>query len=107
MAVMANSKDESMQEAKGNDASSPRLTVDWEQYAEYLAESDLSEEEKREFIQTLWYIVVSFVDLGFGVSTTQLAQDARQTDKQLKAMGDGLPFGLKPPHHQQPEETRP
>lgn len=104
---MAESKDEFMHEAKGSETAYPSLSIDWELYAEYLNESDLSEEEKREFIQTLWYIVVSFVDLGFGVSSTQLAQDARQTDKQLKAMGDGLPIRLKPLHQHQPEETRP
>ena len=49
----------------------PGLKVDWELYGEYLDASDLSEAEKREFIETLWSIVVSFVDLGFGLHPTQ------------------------------------
>jgi hypothetical protein len=49
----------------------PSLTVDWDLYAEYLEQSDLSDDQKREFIETLWAIVVSFVDLGFGVGQPQ------------------------------------
>ncbi len=47
------------------------LSIDWELYGKYLDESDLTEEQKREFIETLWSIVVSFVDLGFGVHPLQ------------------------------------
>jgi hypothetical protein len=49
----------------------PGLEVDWELYGQYLEASDLSEADKREFIETLWSIVVSFVDLGFGLHPTQ------------------------------------
>ena len=52
-------------------ASPPTLTIDWELYGKYLDESDLSDAEKREFLETLWSIVVSFVDLGFGVHPLQ------------------------------------
>lgn len=51
----------------------PTLGIDWDLYGEYLEESDLSDEEKREFIQTLWNIVVAFVDLGFGIHPMQRA----------------------------------
>lgn len=47
----------------------PTLTVDWEAYVPLLEGSKLSEEDKREFIETLWSIVVGFVDLGFSVET--------------------------------------
>ncbi|WP_155851963.1 hypothetical protein [Ahrensia sp. 13_GOM-1096m] len=53
------------------DGSPPSLTIDWELYAAYLEESDLDEDQKHEFIETLWSIVVSFVDLGFGIDPTQ------------------------------------
>tara|TARA_R110002074_G_scaffold35231_6_gene96327 strand:- start:260 stop:601 length:342 start_codon:yes stop_codon:yes gene_type:complete len=43
----------------------PTLTIDWERYGRYLDDSDLTDAQKREFLQTLWDIVVSFVDLGF------------------------------------------
>jgi len=56
-------------------ASSPTLTIDWELYGKYLDESDLSDAEKHEFLETLWSIVVSFVDLGFGVHPLQQVTD--------------------------------
>lgn len=51
--------------------SPPTLTVDWDQYGTYLEDSDLSDAEKRQFLEALWSIVVSFVDLGFGVHPVQ------------------------------------
>lgn len=51
----------------------PTLTIDWETYSKYLDESDLSDGEKREFLETIWAIVVSAVDLGFGVHPVQQA----------------------------------
>ena len=51
----------------------PTLTIDWELYGKYLDESNLSDTEKREFLETLFAIVVSAVDLGFGVHPVQQA----------------------------------
>lgn len=51
------------------DDGAPRLTIDWELYAELLEDSDLADSEKREFIEMLWSLVVSFVDLGFEISS--------------------------------------
>lgn len=51
----------------------PSVSIDWELYASYLEESDLSDEQKRDFIETLWSIVLAFVDLGFGIHPTQQA----------------------------------
>ena len=53
------------------DASQSSLKIDYELYQHYLDESDLSEVEKQEFLDTLWSIIVSFVDLGFGVHPVQ------------------------------------
>ena len=52
----------------------PSLTIDWDLYGSYLEDSDLSDEEKRECIQDLWNLVVSFVELGFGVHPIQQAK---------------------------------
>lgn len=49
----------------------PTLTIDWEFYGKLLDGSGLSEPEKRELLEALWSIVVSFVDLGFGVHPVQ------------------------------------
>ena len=47
------------------------LSIDFELYEQLLEDSDLSEEQKREYIETLWSIVVSFVDLGFNIHPVQ------------------------------------
>ncbi|MGJ8670994.1 MAG: hypothetical protein ACSHXK_16040 [Oceanococcus sp.] len=56
----------------------PSLTIDWELYGKYLEDSDLTDDQKREFIETLWSIVVAFVDLGFGVHPVQQACEQNQ-----------------------------
>ncbi|SFA89004.1 hypothetical protein SAMN05421688_1510 [Poseidonocella pacifica] len=54
-------------------SASPTLTIDWEAYAALLEEGEHSEAEARELIETLWSIVVAFVDLGFGIHPVQQA----------------------------------
>lgn len=51
----------------------PTLTVDVEKYRSLLDEADMTEEQKEEFLQALWSIIVSFVELGFGVHPVQAA----------------------------------
>ena len=53
--------------------SKPTLTVDVEKYQSFLDGADMTEEQKEEFLQALWSIVVSFVELGFGVHPVQAA----------------------------------
>ncbi len=47
------------------------LTIDYALYEHHLENSDLTEDQKREFLDTLWNIIVNFVDLGFGVHPLQ------------------------------------
>lgn len=46
----------------------PTLTIDWDAYLPFF-----EDEDKHEMIEALWAIVVSFVDLGFGVHPIQQA----------------------------------
>ncbi|MCB9976610.1 MAG: hypothetical protein H6858_03305 [Rhodospirillales bacterium] len=46
------------------------LTLDPKRY-DHLLGNDLTPEQKHEFLQTLWTIMVCFVDLGFGLDPTQ------------------------------------
>ena len=48
--------------------SRPSLTIDWEVYAAMLEDSDMPLDQQKELIETLWSIVVMFVDLGFELS---------------------------------------
>ncbi|MEM6537374.1 MAG: hypothetical protein AAF668_06550 [Pseudomonadota bacterium] len=52
----------------------PSVGFEYERYAHFLDEADLSQDQKREVLQALWNIVVGFVDLGFGVHPVQQAQ---------------------------------
>ena len=52
----------------------PVLTLDVALYEHMLADSDLTDGQKQEFLQELWSIIVAFVDLGFGVHPLQQAR---------------------------------
>ena len=47
------------------------MSIDWEAYAAMLEESDMPLEQQKELIETLWGIVVTFVDLGFDLNPVQ------------------------------------
>jgi len=47
------------------------ITVDVAKYDEYLRESDMSPEQKEEFLRAMLSIVMTFVELGFGVHPLQ------------------------------------
>lgn len=52
--------------------------VDYDLYAHFLDDSDLTEEQKREVLQLLWNIVCEFVSLGWGVHPLQQALDDKE-----------------------------
>ncbi len=54
----------------------PIVTVDYERYAHYLDGADLTDEQKQEYLQTIWSIIVEFVSLGFGVHPLQHIDNA-------------------------------
>ncbi|MEM6549827.1 MAG: hypothetical protein AAF713_19065, partial [Pseudomonadota bacterium] len=62
-----------MTERHDENANTPQrsLQVDWALYESYLAETDLTEAEKRQFLEALWSIILGFVDLGFGIHPAQ------------------------------------
>jgi len=57
----------------------PTLTLDVALYQEYLDDAELSAEQKQEFIETLWNIIVAFVDLGFGIHPVQQVMSEKDT----------------------------
>jgi hypothetical protein len=63
----------SRREISGNfgAAARPIVTVDVEKYQRYLDETDMTDDQKAEFLQALWSIIVTFVELGFGVHPLQ------------------------------------
>jgi len=49
------------------------LTLDVSAYEHYLENADLSEDQKREFLEALWSLIVGFFDLGFKIHPLQQA----------------------------------
>ncbi|MEM9764371.1 MAG: hypothetical protein AAF160_19300 [Pseudomonadota bacterium] len=49
----------------------PTVKIDWDHCESLLDGSEMSEEEKKAFIESLWSIILSVVDLGFGLHPAQ------------------------------------
>ncbi len=47
------------------------LTVDVAKYEAFLEDTNMTDAQKEEFLQALWSVIVSFVELGFGVHPLQ------------------------------------
>jgi hypothetical protein len=58
----------------------PPLTLDVSRYEALLADFDLSDEERAMFLEAMWNIVVSFVDLGFDLHPLQQIATAADQD---------------------------
>lgn len=52
-------------------ATTAPLSADFNKYASLLGHMSLSESERHELLTTLWSIMSTFVDLGFGVDSVQ------------------------------------
>ena len=51
----------------------PALKLDVERYEKMLNDCDLTEEQRQEFLETIWTIIVGFVDLGYDIHPLQQA----------------------------------
>ena len=59
------------------------LTIDVSLYEHYLDDSDMSDAEKNEFIQTMWNLVCEFVMIGFKIHPIQQGyQECGKDEKQ-------------------------
>ena len=56
------------------------IEIDYDLLGKELESSNLSEEEKKEFIDCVCWIMLSFVDLGFGIEPAQQALLAGQSE---------------------------
>ena len=57
------------------------MPVDLEKYRPYLDGFDMTEKQKDEYLELVWQIVGSFVDVAWGVHPVQLAMEARKKDR--------------------------
>lgn len=51
----------------------PALEFDAQEFWHFVEELDLNDEEKHDYLETVWSIIVGFVDLGFGIHPIQQA----------------------------------
>ncbi|XAT60664.1 hypothetical protein GN278_07480 [Rhodobacteraceae bacterium Araon29] len=81
----------------------PSITIDWDFYAQFLEDVDMSDDETLEFLQALVSIVIGFVDLGFNVHPAQLAtKDAFAKNQTCGSIADrtpNLPLDVLGSHH--------
>lgn len=61
--------------AAANAARRPTLTLDVALYERYLDDGALPEDERRALLESLWAIIVGFVDLGFAVEPAAVLAD--------------------------------
>lgn len=66
----------------------PALQMDVEYFQGFLDDQELSESEKSELIATLWNIMVTFVDLGFGIEPTQRAISEKHLENARKLIAN-------------------
>ncbi|MEE9375273.1 MAG: hypothetical protein V3V04_02935 [Rhizobiaceae bacterium] len=82
-------KDDTLLASSGSElAEQPSsLGIDIDYYQAMLDDVDIPEDKKQEFVETLWSIVVQFVDLGYGVHPLQQVNDTidQQQEKQALA----------------------
>jgi len=64
------------------------IEIDYDLLGKELEGSNLSEDEKKEFIDCICWIMLSFVDLGFGIDPNQQALQAGNS----KRTSTSLPF---------------
>lgn len=53
------------------DTAKQYVTVDVEKYQAWLDDPDLTDKQKEQIVEALWQIILTFVDLGFGVAPLQ------------------------------------
>ena len=86
-------------------ASRPVITLDVSLYEAYLAESGMSDNQKHEFLEALWSIIVGFVDLGFGIHPVQQALEAGSREPAPES--DELDAALATPFQKEENKNMP
>ena len=83
------------------------LMLDVELYQRYLDDPSIEDADKRELIETLWSIMVSFVDLGFGIHPAQQAQRHRDPGEEIAEGLEPAAPAMVSSSHAKKEKDRP
>ena len=68
---------------KADGKTTRKLTIDVDYHQSIIDDPEVSEARKRELIEIIGAIVLSFIDIGFGVHPVQLARAEKEERKQL------------------------
>lgn len=81
-------------EPSHNKSAPPPPTLDPEEYREKLAVFELTKDQERELLQTLWNMMSMMVDLGWGLDSVQLfslgEDESVDTDSSTALMKDNV-----------------
>lgn len=84
------------------------LKFDPAPYMHYLNDADLNDAQKAELLETLWQIMVHFVDLGIGISPIQEVLDKSENQKSpLEAGFSAVVKSTKNTTNKQKKKPRP
>lgn len=91
------------------EASAKRMIkVDLERYQAYLDETNMTDAQKEEFLQAMWLVMISFVELGFEMHPVQevCGKDAGSATQSAVGAFDALQSS-KPKDENKEQEPRP
>lgn len=66
-------------------------SFDPKKYLNYIDDPHLTDAQKTEFLQTLWTIMSSFVDLGFGVDSVMPILEQKALEAGADALEESIP----------------
>jgi hypothetical protein len=73
----------------------PVLRFDWRDWLPYFEDENIPEDQKRVLIETIWSIVVGFVDLGWSIVPTAVADGQDSKGRSTVAQSCGQTIDLK------------
>ncbi|SDF61788.1 hypothetical protein [Thalassobaculum litoreum] len=74
----------------------PSVSVDLEEFAHFLDDTGWSDDQKADYLQTLWGVMVEFAMLGFGFHPVQQAGNARNAGSGNRDACGKLPESAAP-----------
>lgn len=100
-----------IQRTNDKDSAFGALKMDPARYREYLEDFDLTEAQQNELLETLWHILSTMVDIGFGLDSVQMLlpvmieNAGMETQDSVKEMGSAASFNQlateRPEHNQE------
>lgn len=82
------------------------MKPDFDAYMPLLAELDLTDDQKREYIQLIWDILENIADRAFGFDSVQLTMQAKFRENAADSTSPSSKLGLGFKTHSQPKKRK-